>query len=62
MSNTNKTVSIVIVNYNSESFLISCIDSIQKSNYRFYEIILVNNNSPGDFNNIVKQSKGKGKY
>ena len=36
-------ISIVILNYNAGDLLIDCIDSIQKSNYKNYEIIVVDN-------------------
>ena len=36
-------ISIVILNYNAGGLLIDCIDSIQKSNYKKFEIIVVDN-------------------
>jgi GT2 family glycosyltransferase len=36
-------ISIVILNYNAGDLLIDCINSIQKSNYKNYEIIVVDN-------------------
>ncbi len=36
-------ISIVILNYNAGDLLIDCVDSIQKSNYKNYEIIVVDN-------------------
>ena len=41
-------VSIIILNYNAGNLLIDCIDSIQKTNYENYEIILVDNDSQDD--------------
>ena len=38
-------VSIIIVSFNVRSYLVSAIDSILKSNYSNYEIIVVDNNS-----------------
>ena len=36
-------VSIIIVNYNGEDFINSCIDSVLKTNYANFEIILIDN-------------------
>ena len=41
----NPLVSIIILNYNAGKLLKECIDSIFQSNYKKYEIILVDNNS-----------------
>ena len=38
-------VSIIILNYNAGNLLLDCVDSIQKTNYENYEIIVVDNNS-----------------
>jgi hypothetical protein len=38
-------VSIIILNYNAGKLIEECIDSIYQSNYKNYEIILVDNNS-----------------
>ena len=45
MSKLNPLISIVIINYNAGELLCNCIDSIIKSNYTNYEIIIVDNNS-----------------
>ena len=44
MKNLNK-VSIIILNYNAGDLLLNCIESIQKTTYDNYEIILVDNAS-----------------
>jgi len=44
-SKNNSLVSIIILNYNAGNLLIDCIDSILKSSYHNYEIILVDNAS-----------------
>ena len=41
----NPLISIIILNYNAGNFLVQCIDSIKKSKYSNYEIILVDNAS-----------------
>ena len=38
-------ITIVIVNYNGEEYLKDCLDSIAKSTYRDFEVILVDNGS-----------------
>jgi len=45
LNSDNPLVSIIIVNYNAGELLVNCINSITKSNYHNYEIILVDNNS-----------------
>ncbi len=39
----NPLISIVILNYNAGDLLIDCVDSVLKSNYENFEIILVDN-------------------
>ena len=39
----NPQISIIILNYNAGDLLIDCVDSILKSNYKNFEIILVDN-------------------
>ena len=43
--NKMKKVSVIIVSYNVRSYLAHAIDSILKSNYKKYEIIVVDNHS-----------------
>ena len=38
-------VSIIILNYNAGKLIEECVDSIYQSNYKNFEIILVDNNS-----------------
>ena len=38
-------VSIIILNYNAGNLLLDCVDSIQKTNYENYEIIVIDNDS-----------------
>ena len=38
-------ISIIILNYNAGNLLIECVESIEKSNYENYEIIVVDNTS-----------------
>tara|TARA_B100001559_G_scaffold311732_1_gene308582 strand:+ start:5484 stop:6530 length:1047 start_codon:yes stop_codon:yes gene_type:complete len=41
----NPLISIIILNYNAGKLLEECVDSIYHSNYKNYEIIIVDNNS-----------------
>ncbi|MDH3611069.1 MAG: glycosyltransferase family 2 protein [Nitrosopumilus sp.] len=56
MENDNPLVSIVIVNYNGQNLLEKCLISINHSNYKNFEIILVDNNSSDDSINYVKNN------
>ena len=51
----NLLVSIVILNYNAGDLLIDCIDSIQNSNYKNFEIILVDNVSKDNSHKKCKE-------
>jgi GT2 family glycosyltransferase len=52
-------LSIIIVNYNSKSKLLNCLQSIYDSNFNNlnWEIIVVENNSLDDLSDIVKKYK-----
>ena len=52
-------VSIIIVSFNVQSYLVSAIDSILKSNYSNYEIIVVDNNSYDNTVDIVSDKYPK---
>jgi GT2 family glycosyltransferase len=54
MSKYNALVSVVIVNYNGLKYLRQCLTSLLRSNYPFYEIIMVDNGSTDDSVNIIK--------
>lgn len=45
MSNNNPLVTIVILNYNAGDLILNCIDSVMKTKYDSYEIIVVDNAS-----------------
>lgn len=52
----NKLISVIVPIYNvPEPMLRRCIESILKQTYHFLEIILVNDNSPDNSLNIIKQ-------
>jgi len=47
-------ISIIIVNYNGQSFLADCLESVFRSDYPNFEVILVDNCSNDESINIVK--------
>lgn len=49
----NKMLSIIVPVYNCESSIIRCIDSILKSKYKNYEIIIINDSSTDNCKNIL---------
>jgi len=51
----NPQISVVILNYNAGDLLIDCISSIQKSNYKNLEIILVDNISKDNSHKKCKE-------
>ena len=51
----NPLVSIIILNYNAGKLLEECINSIYKTNYKNYEIILVDNDSKDNSHIICKK-------
>jgi len=42
-NNSQPLVSIIILNYNAGQLLLDCVNSIKKSNYSNFEIIIVDN-------------------
>lgn len=48
-------ISIIIPIYNSEKFLIKCLDSLLKQSEEIYELILVNDGSTDSSSNIINQ-------
>lgn len=51
----NNKVSIIVPVYNSEKYLERCIDSLVNQNYQNIEIILVNDGSTDNSENIIKK-------
>lgn len=51
----NPIISIIILNYNAGDLLIDCVDSILKSNYKDFEIIVVDNISNDDSHTKCKE-------
>ena len=47
-------VSVIVPVYNTEKYLKNCIDSLLKQNFENYEIIVINDLSPGNAEEIIK--------
>ena len=60
MSGINKKVYIIILNYNGWQDTIECLESVLKSSYDNYQIIVVDNNSPNNsMDYLIKWAKGE---
>jgi len=54
-NNNNPLISIIILNYNTGNLLLDCVNSIQKSKYKNFEIILVDNVSKDNSHILCKE-------
>jgi GT2 family glycosyltransferase len=54
----NPVISVVIVNYNGKEYIQKCLNSILASNYRSFEIIIVDNDSTDGSKSILKKYEG----
>ena len=54
-NNQTPLVSIIILNYNAGKLLLNCVESILKSDFKNYEIIVVDNNSKDESHLICKE-------
>lgn len=52
----NKMLSIIVPVYNCELSIVRCIDSILKSKYKDYEIIIINDSSIDNSKNIIESN------
>ena len=55
MNDSKSLISIIILNYNSGNWLTDCVDSLLKTNYKNYEIIVVDNLSVDNSHKICKE-------
>lgn len=55
-NNSKPLISIIILNYNAGNLLIDCVDSIKKSHYDNFEIILVDNLSKDNSHKKCKEA------
>jgi glycosyltransferase involved in cell wall biosynthesis len=56
---SNPLVSVIIPTYNSEKFLVRCLDSVANQTYKNIEIIVVDNNSTDNTKEIAKKYTDK---
>ena len=54
-NNSQPLVSIIILNYNAGDLLSDCVESVLQTNYKNYEIIVVDNASSDDSQNACKK-------
>ena len=52
-------VSVIVPVYNTEKYLKNCVDSLLKQNFEDYEIIVINDLSPGNAEEIIKSYNDK---
>ena len=52
-------VSVIVPVYNTEKYLKKCIDSLLNQNFEDYEIIVINDLSPGNAEEIIKSYNDK---
>ena len=52
---TNPLISVVIINLNGLDYILDCVDSVFKSNYRNFEVILIDNNSSDNSSTKCKE-------
>jgi len=55
---TKKMVSVIIVNYNGEKFIKNCLNSVLRTKYPAFEVIVVDNNSTDGSLKILEGFKG----
>ena len=55
LNDSKSLISIIILNYNSGNWLTECVDSLVKTNYKNYEIIVVDNFSVDNSHKICKE-------
>ena len=55
MKEKEPLISIIILNYNAGSLLLECVDSVFKSNYNNFEVIIVDNVSKDNSHKICKE-------
>ncbi len=52
---TNPKISVIIVTFNGEKHIFNCLESVLKSTYSNYEIIIVDNASKDGVSNLIKE-------
>ena len=54
-SNSNPLVSIIILTYNAGNLLLNCVDSVFKSTYPNFEVLVVDNLSTDNSHVVCKK-------
>jgi GT2 family glycosyltransferase len=62
MSKKNFQLSVIIVSYNSEKYINSCLSSLKNQSYKNFEIIIIDNNSSDKTLKYIEQTLGEDKY
>ena len=52
-------VSVIVPIYNSEKYLEKCLDSLVNQNFKDYEVIVVNDESPDNSEKIIQEYEKK---
>ncbi len=55
--NTDKKVAVIIINWKKYDFTLNCIDSVLKSSYKNFKIILIDNESQNSFPDEINKSE-----
>ena len=52
--NADQKIAVIIINWKKYEFTLSCINSVLKSSYKNFKIILIDNESQKDFPDEIK--------
>ena len=55
--NANKKIAVIIINWKKYEFTLSCINSVLKSSYKNFKIILIDNESQNSFPDEINKSE-----
>ena len=55
--NADKKIAVIIINWKKNDFTINCIDSVLKSSYKNFKIILIDNESQNSFPDKINKSE-----
>ena len=55
--NADKKIAVIIINWKKNDFTLNCIDSVLKSSYKNFKIILIDNESQNNFPDEINKSE-----
>ena len=55
--NSDKKIAVIIINWKKNDFTLNCIDSVLKSSYKNFKIILIDNESQNSFPDEINKSE-----